>query len=74
MPKMLDPVFINVWPKQHSCGGSYTIDDWEKLQYVGVQKAGDLASEIPDLELRQCKCGSTLAITCPDDIIEKGTP
>ncbi len=68
MPTFGDEVFVNHWPKKcNRCNKTYDADAWEKLSYVGVQK-GDPDIEVPDLEMRNCSCGSTLAITCPKDI------
>lgn len=53
------------WPKACSCcGRPITEEQWEGLEYVGVQRGTE---EIPDLELRNCGCGSTLAIVVPRD-------
>jgi len=43
--------------KTCACGLKYTRDEWELLPYRGVQETPD-----ENLELRDCKCGSTLAI------------
>jgi len=56
------------WPKTCSCCARLiSEEDWEKMTYVGVQKGTD---EIPDLELRNCGCQSTLAIVVPRDFID----
>lgn len=34
---------------------------WEQCRYVGIQKEDEPTEEFPDLELRDCTCGSTLA-------------
>jgi hypothetical protein len=57
--------FTETWPKACGCGVKISEDDWEKLKYVGVQKTG--LDGIPDLELRNCRCGSTLAVAVPGD-------
>lgn len=44
--------------KRCGCGRLYTAEAWQALPYVGVQRLDDE----PDLELRNCACGSTLAI------------
>lgn len=55
------------WPKACSCcKRAISEDDWESMDYVGIQK-GDADIGVPDLELRNCGCGSTLAIVVPRD-------
>jgi hypothetical protein len=44
------------------CGISYDAAGWLSLPRVGVQR-GDV--EQPSLELRNCSCGSTLAVALP---------
>ena len=46
-------------PKRCACCGAVyaTLEDWRSLHYVGSQAVADVA-----LELRNCPCGSTLAI------------
>lgn len=51
------------FPKTHPCGASYTEAEWQGLPLVGVQ-----ADDVEVLELRDCRCGSTLAVVvqgCP---------
>jgi len=43
--------------KQCACGESYTKAEWKELRFVGEQKLDD-----GKLELRDCVCGSTIAI------------
>jgi len=43
--------------KRCSCGACYTEQQWESLPIVGDQ--GD---DVEDIELRNCTCGSTIAI------------
>lgn len=43
--------------KTCSCGKHYTLTTWKKLEYVGEQ--GKLPYE---LEMRNCTCGSTIAV------------
>jgi len=43
------------------CGATYTIDQWSRLRYVGEMGDGDGGV----LELRDCRCGSTLARPVP---------
>jgi hypothetical protein len=58
-------LFVETWPKKCACGFEYTEEQWETLRYVGVQKSG--LDGIPDLELRTCRCKSTIAIVVPGD-------
>jgi len=43
--------------KTCACGRSYTAEQWRRLRLVGIQP-----DEPVDLELRDCECGSTLAM------------
>lgn len=43
------------------CGAVYDATSWRALPYVGVQRLDDE----PDLELRNCVCGSTIAVPVP---------
>ena len=62
----LKELFVETWPKKCGCGESFTEEQWEKLNYVGLQKSG--IDNYPDLELRNCgHCKSTLAIVVPGD-------
>lgn len=54
------------WPKSCGCGRTHTAEAWPSLPYCGVQK-GD--SEVADLQLRHCPCGSTLAVPV-DSVLE----
>lgn len=57
------------WPKTCSCGEVITEEQWEKLDYCGVQKVPP-SYGLPDMELRNCgRCGSTMAIIVPDDFV-----
>lgn len=49
------------FPERCSCCGSpiRSTREWRKLAYVGVQRLGEYG--LPDLELRNHACGSTLA-------------
>jgi len=50
--------------KHCACGLSFDPTEWAALDYVGVS-----ADEVQRLELRNCPCGSTLAVdldTFPD--------
>lgn len=47
------------------CGKSYDAHAWRALTYVGVQPGGpadEHGPAYPDVELRNCSCGSTLAV------------
>lgn len=43
------------------CEVSYTMEEFDALQYVGAQDAFDKQGRC-ELELRNCPCGSTIAI------------
>lgn len=43
--------------KRCSCGREYTRESWEALQYVGVQ-----IDDVETFELKNCLCGSTIAV------------
>lgn len=40
-----------------ACGRSYTYETWHALRLVGTQPA---LEDVPELELRDCLCGSTI--------------
>ena len=42
-----------------SCRRAYTAEQWAKAEYVGRQ---EMHGNGPDLEIRQCVCGSSMAI------------
>lgn len=52
-----------LWPKKCGCGRSHSQEAWQALRYVG-----ELAELVDDdgrpygLTLRDCACGSTLAV------------
>jgi hypothetical protein len=48
----------NQWPKTCRCGMSWSSDGWKRLTLVGFADGG----EEGELELRNCTCGSTLAV------------
>lgn len=48
------------------CGIAYTSATWELLELVGYQE-----DEVERLELRNCRCGSTLAIAIERDEDER---
>jgi hypothetical protein len=61
-------LFIESWPKKCACGHEISEAEWETLHYVGLQKVpADYG--IPDLELRNCVCGSTIAVAVPNDFV-----
>lgn len=39
------------------CGARHHASDWLRLKYVGVQ-----SDDVESLELRNCRCGTTLAV------------
>lgn len=45
-----------------SCGRSYNKAEWLKLEYVGLHRD---PYPYPDLELRNCICGSTISVATP---------
>jgi hypothetical protein len=45
--------------KTCACGLGYDVDAWRGLVFVGVHREG---GGYPDLELRNCSCGSTMAV------------
>jgi hypothetical protein len=47
--------------KRCACGVGHTADGWRRLRLLGVQDLGDGERA----ELRNCICGSTLAIELP---------
>jgi hypothetical protein len=44
--------------KTCACGAEYSLPRWKKLKLVGYH-----ADDVERLELRNCTCGSTIAIT-----------
>ena len=61
-------LFVETWPKHCACGAVITEDEWETLPYVGVQKVPPDYG-MPDLELRNCHCGSTISVVVPGDFV-----
>jgi hypothetical protein len=54
--------------KRCACGRAHNREQWEQLRLVGVQPGIPAALALPcgpDLELRICGCGSTIAIEVP---------
>lgn len=59
-----------VWPKHCSyCKNSISENDWEKLEYAGVQR-GIASHGIPNLEMRYCYCSRMLSIVAPNDFVK----
>lgn len=48
--------------KECACGRRYGESAWERLYYVGIHRD---ERPYPDLELRNCVCGSTIAVAMP---------
>lgn len=44
-----------------SCGASYTLAEWSKLELAGIQDEGDESDPRALWEYRNCTCGSTRA-------------
>lgn len=51
--------------KQCGCGRTFTREGWDRLEFVGRQHVpeDEFGPEI-SIELRNCPCGSTIAIDC----------
>ena len=49
---------LPLWPKACRCGASWSGEEWKTLVLVGYADGG----EDGELELRNCVCGSTLAV------------
>jgi hypothetical protein len=47
-----------MWPKTCRCGAAWSHAAWATLFFVGYADGG----EDGELELRNCECGSTLAV------------
>jgi len=62
-------LFTESWPKVCACGNRISEEAWEQLRYVGVQKVPP-SFDMPDMELRNCTCGSTLIVVVPGDFAE----
>lgn len=45
------------WPKTCACGCSYTEGEWAMLLCIGR-----MVDDLESIELRNCTCGSTMAI------------
>jgi len=46
-----------------SCGKEYDKDSWSDLDYLGIQRwPSSKNAELPDLEQRNCSCGSTRSV------------
>jgi len=55
------------WKKKCSCGRAYTLEEFQKLPYVGRMDKDEDGDK--KLELRNCVCRSTIAAT---PVEEKG--
>lgn len=53
------------FPKGCRCGAIYWREQWAGLPLRGRQECADDAGEPYALELRNCVCGSTLAVVAP---------
>lgn len=42
------------------CGSAFTHAEWKALEFVGIQS---FDGDPEELELRNCPCGSTIAVT-----------
>jgi len=57
------------FPKNCSCGAVYTADIWSVLTYCGIISGvceGSSGRFFDDLELRKCRCGTSLAVKLVD--------
>jgi hypothetical protein len=50
--------------KRCGCGRCFTRAQWRELQYVGAQ-----VDDIETLELRNCPCGSTIAVVVEQAVV-----
>jgi hypothetical protein len=50
--------------KRCGCGRCFTRAQWRELQYVGAQ-----ADDVETLELRNCPCGSTIAVVVEQAVV-----
>lgn len=53
------------FPKTCGCGEVYTQDAWQQLPFGGIWPGSDMHTGRkygPDLETRNCTCGSTVAV------------
>ena len=50
------------WPKACGCGRVFSAHEWETLQFVGK-----MIDEVETLEMRNCPCGSTIAVQSVDE-------
>lgn len=64
------------WPKPCGCGKSYNAATWAALKFVGWYETENDDGLAYFLELRNCSCGSTLAVdqqkcdTCGEPVVE----
>jgi hypothetical protein len=47
------------FPAHCACGKTFSLEEWEKLPYDGVQMC---FGYIPDFEMRRCPCGSSPSV------------
>jgi len=45
--------------KRCACGRAFTVEQWRELRLVGVMR--DEVDSDEDLEVRNCRCGSTIS-------------
>lgn len=55
--RSMTPSEVEQWPKKCGCGIVYDRAAWVKLLHVG-----DMVDEVEAIQLRNCTCGSTIAI------------
>lgn len=53
-------VQLNVTPKRCACGAVYDGHAWARLPLVGLH-----VDDEESIELRNCRCGSTIAVELP---------
>jgi len=46
--------------KRCACGRTFTDHEWSLLQFLGT-----MVDEVESIELRNCPCGSTIAVEVP---------
>lgn len=66
-------LMAGAWKKHCGCGVVYTREEWADLQFKGMQYVeADDSDPTPEgdaytLELRDCNCGSTLAVDAEEN-------
>jgi hypothetical protein len=59
----------NQFPKQRGCGVEYNEVEWQRLDKAGIFSGRlDGKRYAADLEMRNCECGTTIAVTLADII------